>query len=654
MSRVNKDYKFIREWKEVYIRLLKTSYPEISKKEIDVFLNKVIDENIQVPEGIVDNNYVHKSIKVDLLTLIDWIYNKKLICGGHAVFFKNRHEAVNPAAMMLETFLSNRKSIKDKLKILDPDSYEYAVCDRDQGIEKLSANSWYGAGGAPTSNFYNLYTAVSTTASGQSLISTTMTAIENFMGNNVKFIDLEDCMFYINNIINEKHKIKSKFLDNKDHDTVLEYLKNRFFDFKPEYEYPIFKVLINLSQDQLNRIYYKNNIYEFNKVRKIRLLITDILLETDAFLDPNIDSKKNNLSNEAKSNIELLWTYYREFVFYNYFAYNRIGRLRYDPRKSIVTVDTDSNMVDLGIWIDWLKDNIISTIPQLYVRDEKKMLYNMVNIACYSISELYKEHLAKYCKVVNIPDDIAWRINIKNEFLFERMILSNKKKRYMSKTLLREGSEYVKVDTKGLDFMKSSCNTSAQKFFEQLAKEKVLECKNISIPDVIHEVQNFENYVKQTLLDGEKEFLIPCKVKELEAYADPLTNMGVMAVLAWNCCYPNQDIQLPDIIDIVKVKMNTEDDIEDLKNIEPEIYNNIMDGIFNNNNERIRKKGIYVIAIPRNVEKIPKWILNYIDYDEVVNGNISKFHPILKSLNMNLIQTESKAGKTYMSNIIDI
>ena len=104
-----------------------------------------------------------------------------------------------------------------------------------------------------------------------------MTVIENFMGNNVKFIDLEDCMFYINNIISEKHNMKSDFLDNVDHDAVLDYLKGRFFDFKPEYEYPIFKILINISQDDLNRIYYKNNIYKFNGLRKIRMLLTKVL-----------------------------------------------------------------------------------------------------------------------------------------------------------------------------------------------------------------------------------------------------------------------------------------------------------------------------------------------------------------------------------------
>ena len=89
MTQVDKKHRFIKKWKKTYKNILKLAYPEISKKEIDVFLDKIIDDNIEVPEGIVDNNYVHKSIKVDLLTLIDWIHNKQLICGGHGVFFKN-------------------------------------------------------------------------------------------------------------------------------------------------------------------------------------------------------------------------------------------------------------------------------------------------------------------------------------------------------------------------------------------------------------------------------------------------------------------------------------------------------------------------------------------------------------------------------------
>ena len=225
----------------------------------------------------------------------------------------------------------------------------------------------------------------------------------------------------------------------------------------------------------------------------------------------------------------------------------------------------------------------------------------------------------------------------------------------ISTTLVINGNAVVGENAEDFEVIFTKATLDGEDVYESVVDDtkKIITFETNELKQANQKsVLNYEVTNNSTNYNAEVQ--INCKVKELEAYADPLTNMGVMAVLAWNCCYPNQDIQLPDIIDIVKVKMNTEDDIEDLKNIEPEIYNNIMDGIFNNSNERIRKKGIYVIAIPRNVEKIPKWILNYIDYDEVVNGNISKFHPILKSLNMNLIQTESKAGKTYMSNIIAI
>ena len=78
-----------------------------------------------------------------------------------------------------------------------------------------------------------------------------------------------------------------------------------------------------------------------------------------------------------------------------------------------------------------------------------------------------------------------------------------------------------------------------------------------------------------------------------------------------------------------------------------------MNGIFRNPDENIRKKGIGILAIPRNVDRIPEWVIPYINYNDVVNGNITKFHPILKSLGIEIISTESKAGKSYFSNIID-
>lgn len=644
---INKNHVFLKEWKETNRNLISRMYPTLKDKNINKFLDKMIDKYIEVPTGIIDNNHVHKSIQVDLLSVIDWYRNNNLIAAGYGAFFKNQDVEINPAATMLDNFLTLRKSYKKQLKNYSNDSYEYASFDRKQLIEKLAANSYYGASGAATSNFFNLYTATSTTATGQSLISTTMTAFESFMSDNVPFIDLEDCMMYINNVLNEKYKISSGFLPNKNHDVVLERFKSKFFEWKDEYEYPLFKLLINLNQDELNKLYYKTNLYEFTKIPKIRNMYHSIIRNTNEFKDPN------KLPKETESEIKELWAYYKQFVFYNNFAFNRIQRLKNDTRKCVVTIDTDSNMLDFSELIRFTEDYVISIDPMLQVRDFNTNAFIAVNTFCYFITEMITENLAKYCKDSNILDRFSPRINMKNEFLFSRMILTEKKKRYMSKVLLREGNDDNKIDIKGLDFMKSNTNDTTKAYFKILAQKEILEAEDINIANVIRGTRDFQNIIEEDLKSGGKKFLTPISVKEIGAYAEPLRNQGIRGVIAWNVIYPDLEITLPEKLDIVKVKMEREDDIEELETTHPDIYRNIIRGIFRNDNEEIRKKGISIVAIPRNIDTLPEWLIPYIDYDSIINGNITKFHPILHSLGIEMVQTESKAGKSYFSNIIN-
>lgn len=644
---VNKKHKFLKEWKSANSEMLSRMYPNIKDKDINKFLNDMIDKYIEVPTAILDNNHVHKSIQVDLLTVVDWYNDNKLIAAGNGTFFKNQDVEINPAATMLDNFLTLRKSYKKQLHNYPNDSYEYASFDRKQLIEKLAANSYYGASGNETSNFFNLYTAISTTATGQSLISTTMTAFESFMADNVPFIDLEDCMMFITNVLKEKYKFNCGFLPNKDHDAVLERFKNKFFEWKDEYEYPLFKLLINLSQEELNKLYYKTNLYEFTKIPMIRNLYHEIFLKTEEFKDPT------KLPESSAKEIKELWAYYKEFVFYNGFAYNRIQRLKNDIRKCVVTIDTDSNMLDFSELIRFTEKYVISIDPYIQARDYTTNVFIAVNTFCYFITEMIADNLAKYCKTSNILPRFAPRINMKNEFLFSRMILSDTKKRYMSKVLLREGHDDNKIDIKGLDFMKSSTNDTTKNYLKSLAQREILEVDDINIANVIKGTQMLQEMIEGDLRSGGKQFLTPISVKEPEAYDEPLRNQGIRGVIAWNAIYPNQEITLPEKLDIIKVNLETEDDLEELKNTHPDIAKNIINGIFRNPDENIRKKGIGILAIPRNVDTIPEWVIPYINYDAVVNGNITKFHPILKSLGIEIISTESKAGKSYFSNIID-
>jgi len=420
-------------------------YPELTNKDISKVLDDIIDKNLINPKAIIHNNYIHKSINVDLISVYDWVKKTKPIVAGFGVFFKNQDESLNPAAVMLENFMSLRKEYKNQLKKYSKDDYEYGTFDRLQGSEKTNANSFFGSNGAPTSNFYNLYTASSITNSGQSLIATAEMAFETFLENNAPFNNLEECVFFLTNVIKEKRNLNDNFLENISSKQLMKYLKKRFFNYKKEYNSFILNYLLSLSQKDINRIYYKNNIFEFSKLRKIRNLLSYIIENIDTFKNPN------KIPNNVKDDLELLWKLYKEFVFFNFSPYNRIRRLKYDERKTVVGSDTDSTIMTIDKWVKFIKYNIIDVNDKLINKDKTELKFISINLLAYIITNMVTNTLKKYTKDVNIPKRYRHKINMKNEFLFTRLILTQKKKRYISSVRLREGDEIYpeKVDIKG-------------------------------------------------------------------------------------------------------------------------------------------------------------------------------------------------------------
>lgn len=144
---VAKKHKFIKDWVKQNLSIFEDTYPEVSRKDLKEYLYEVAAEQIKVPKAKLHNNYAHKEIEIDLLTLVDWIDNVKPITAGFGVFFKDQTKVKNPAAVMLQEFMTLRKTYKKNLHHLDPESYEYQMFDRLQLTEKVNANSYYGAGG---------------------------------------------------------------------------------------------------------------------------------------------------------------------------------------------------------------------------------------------------------------------------------------------------------------------------------------------------------------------------------------------------------------------------------------------------------------------------------------------------------------------------
>lgn len=644
----SKDYIFLERWKKENYKILHKMYPDISKKEIYSFLDDMINENIKNPKVIIDNNYIRKQINTDLLSTINWLENTNPIMAGHGVLYKNQHQVVNPLALMIQKFLTSRKKFKGQLRFIkDKNSYEYKTFDRKQLSEKISANSIYGTFGNVISFLFNMYTAPSVTGSGQSLISTTEQAFESFLANNTLFNSINECFTFLNNVLKEDYKIDSGFLHDVDIDKVFDRLVGNFYNYQSEYDELIYSFLNALDQDQLNKIYYKNNIYEFSMHQEILSLLLNIVRVTDEFKDPN------KVPESAKPYLEELWRYYKQFVLYNHSPIDRIQRLKNDRRQVVLTIDTDSNFINLNPWVEFMFNNVINNDYRCKGRDVENLRFISVNTMAYVITNMMQSVLGRYTKDSNIPKDYRHFINIKNEFLMSRVVLTSKKKRYFSSIRLREGDEIwpEKMDVKGHEFMKSTATEETKERFIDIIKEHIIKSKNINVVDVLKEIESFESEIIQSLRDGEKKYLIPNSVKELEAYSEPLRMQGVRAVIAWNYIYPDLELELPTKVDLVKLTLTEDSELNKLRRDFPDIYKTIEENILNNPDKRISSKGLGVIAIPRNIEKIPDWIIPFIDYDTITFNVLKKFYSVLESLGLDTIKTSKKE---YFSNILNI
>lgn len=114
--------------------------------------------------------------------------------------------------------------------------------------------------------FYNLYCAAGITSCGRGSISASITFFESFLENNVKFGSLNEIITFIDNIRNETRTDTDKYFRQIDvSECFRKIIMNCGYLWLPtENEMQIvWNILCNCSQQDINRIYYKNNLFEF-------------------------------------------------------------------------------------------------------------------------------------------------------------------------------------------------------------------------------------------------------------------------------------------------------------------------------------------------------------------------------------------------------
>lgn len=125
------DSQFISLYKEEMISNMKQINPEWDESKIENILDKMIEKRFVNPKVTLDNNYTGESRDTTLLSVFDWVLDRKPLIAGNGTFYKNQYEAMNPIAEMLDFFLKTRKKLKKEMfKIENTESNEYKDLDR--------------------------------------------------------------------------------------------------------------------------------------------------------------------------------------------------------------------------------------------------------------------------------------------------------------------------------------------------------------------------------------------------------------------------------------------------------------------------------------------------------------------------------------------
>lgn len=507
---------------------------------------------------------------------------------------------------------------------------------------------------------------------------------ESFLSNSVKFGSLDEVLVFINNVRKEKREFPDEvYVDNPIDvvDCFAKVIDSCGYLWMPnDNELDIiWKTINNLGQRDLNRIYYKNNLYEFCSNSIMKKMIINMMKKLD---EPFFNPLK--VPENLVDDLEMFAKILGEYVFYDKMIIDRIDRCDNMMKSIIMISDTDSCIVSLDAWyrfvlqmiegqdikirkydpisifdfiekdefgdivnkeviqpfkeygmderFDFDNDEIryqkhiinpFEILPQDYIR------WSIVNLLAFVIDKFINRYMLQFTK-----NNHSWapekpcKIIMKNEFSFNRMLITNVKKNYATIQKVQEGNLIPKseqLDVKGIAAIaKSSTAKSTRDEFKKILLEDIMTAPTISQAKIVEKLCIMEKRMIQSIQSGSKEYYKPVTIKAMNSYADPMRIQGIKASYAWNILNEGSGLPLINLeernaVDIAKVYLNSKN-VDELQERYPEVYEKALKLLDN----QYFKGSVDAIAIPHDLMP-PDWLLDIIDYKKIVNDNMTGF-----------------------------
>lgn len=675
---------------------------QLTPMEINEGINYSIAKRYEKVNAQIHNNYTNRTAEMDLVDLCDQIVNNNIIMTSQGFLFCKHGEKPNPFYNFIQFLLDMRAYAKNEMKKYPKGSEEWKSWNLKQNNYKVSCNAVYGCCGNYRSIFYNLYVCTAVTGQGRGCISASILFFEAFLADNVHFESLNEVMQFIDDVQQDQSlPINNKFRDEDTIDNSIRvedcYLriinicgtKEKWIPTDEECKM-IWRTICNLDQKTINRLYYKNNLYQFCNNSKIRNLIMSILIKLEKpFLNPLKAPK------EVEYELELLYDLLYEYVYHRHLFIDKLERIYTMKRDVILVTDTDSCIITLDEWyrkvlpltigipmnikytraeIDKEVDKTIlrlkKSIPEkeydyyndrlvdvkrykfpLVVIEQDNLRYSIVNILSYILGKLIRDYMILFGE--NYQTGVDHRdclLIMKNEFLFKSLFLTDGSKNYSSLQVVQEGNivpEDKQFTITGMPMTKVGTPDEMKTKLQNLLEYDILRKSFVDQVDIIKKLTTMEKEIYQSLLEGSTIYYKPTRIKAMSSYATPMGQQGIKASYAYNYILDKdgEQINLSQRNSILIIKTDiTKKNVDKILEEFPDKYIKIKELL----DTDAYKNGITSIALPLDTN-VPEWIKPFIDYNEIIQDNLRNFP--LEELGITKMNNDSKITHT---NIVEL
>ena len=657
---------------------------DLDETSIESKLKEIINTNYKQDSVYVmatDKNQSVNEERWDLLTFTERNCFGNIIAPSGSIYSPAQKQA-SFTSKFISKNIEDRNTFKKEMfnAIRSKDNLKEDMYYCLQTIKKIINNAMSGACLSKYGIFYDAGNYNSITSLGRSLIIHAFTTAESVLGDNFALYNEEMCITHIISCLNNINKEQTKKVMNKyklRHPSKDEVF-NKFIKIVNYYEAETtldkVKTIINKLDDiELAYLFYYNSLKSimmensdrFKKYIKLCMDTTSIeIKEYDLkelkTIDSNLASfitlafgdefpKKMNLATIDKDNpktamkfisyaktikerLEIINDLFDTFL-YSDMMVGGVWDQNNMARDIVPFSDTDSITAQLSHWAEWYTGESVKTVSESY---------QISAIHIYWFTIIIEKLLAKFSIHHGMVGEMSEVIQMKNEFLYVCQLLYAVKKNYAGIIAMQEGIllEDMKVDIKGSQLRSSDINESTTKFIENFIVNDILKksiTEKLEAETLIHKIIDFEHKIKNSLKNGEIEFLIRISVGLHDRYKKPLSS-PYLYYLAWDEIFAEKYGEVSPPFKSYKVQLVPPTNIylDELYKTNKKIHRKFL-----NFKDKYGKYPSYIV-LPPSLQFIPTELIPLISVKDIVYHNVRMLHMTLERFNIYIGYSKKK------------